>query len=130
MKWYLDSSVLVHALLPDGDPRARTWLETVRRHGDAVYSSALLELEMVRVLRRERLDAAVVGAAVKRVALVSIDDGILRIAAAIEPHVKALDAIHLATCSLLGSCVTIATHDSAMSSAAASLGFDVVDPLG
>lgn len=129
MKWYLDSSIALHGVLPWGDERALDWLDSVRSSRDTVYSSALLELEVVRALRRERLDPALVGAAIKRVALVSIDDGILRFAAAIEPHVKALDAIHLATCSLLGSGVTVATHDSAMSSAAASLGLDVVDPL-
>jgi len=61
--------------------------------------------------------------------LVSIDDGVLRFAAAIEAHVKSLDAIHLATCAILGANISVVTHDVQMSAAAASLGLDTMDPL-
>ncbi len=64
-----------------------------------------------------------------RVNLVSIDDGVLPAGAAIEPHVRSLDAIHLATCALLGSDAELATHDAGMREAAYALGRTVVDPL-
>ena len=50
-------------------------------------------------------------------------------AAAIEAHIKSLDAIHLATCALLGANIGIVTHDAQMSAAAASLGLETMDPL-
>ena len=53
----------------------------------------------------------------------------LRFAAAIEAHVKSLDAIHLATCALLGANIGMATQDAQMSSAAASLALEAMDPL-
>ncbi|MGI8522440.1 MAG: type II toxin-antitoxin system VapC family toxin [Nocardioides sp.] len=129
MRWYLDSSVALHAILPGGDRTARGWLDAVRSCAGEVHSSTLLYLELARVLRRENLDPRLARLVLDRVEQVSIDDGVLRFAASIEPHVKALDAIHLATCLLLGSGVTVATHDAAMREAAALLGLDAVDPL-
>ena len=129
MRWYLDASVALHATLPGGDRRAQDWLDAVREGGDEVYSSSLLHLELIRVLRRERLDPGLVRSVLDRVNLVSIDDGVLRFGAAIEPHIKSLDAIHLATCSLLGSGVALVTHDTSMTEVAALLGLDCFDPL-
>ena len=130
MRFYLDSSVALHAILPAGDVRARTWLDAAAASADEVYSSVLLHLEMARVLRRERLDAGRARLVLDRVSQVSIDDGVIRFAAAIEPHVKSLDAIHLATCSLLGSAVTVVSHDVTMRQVAGQLGLDAIDPLG
>ncbi|MFT4256841.1 MAG: type II toxin-antitoxin system VapC family toxin [Pseudoxanthomonas sp.] len=129
MRWYLDASIALHALLPGGDVRVRRWLEAARRDGEEVFSSTLLHLELTRVLRREMLDPVMARPLLDRIDQVSIDDGVLRFAAAIEHHVKSLDAIHLATCSLLGAGVTVVTHDAGMVAAAQSLGLDVFDPL-
>ena len=129
MRWYIDASVALHALLPGGDLRARRWLDAVTQAGDEVFSSMLLHLELARVLRREALDVSMARPVLDRVNLVSIDDGVLRFAAAIEAHIKSLDAIHLATCALLGANINVVTHDTQMSAAAASLGLDTIDPL-
>ena len=129
MRWYIDASVGLHAILPGGSVRARRWLDGVIRAGDEVFSSTLLHLELTRVLRRESLDASMARPLLDRINLVSIDDGVLRFAAAIEPHVKSLDAIHLATCALLGSGIGVATHDGNMAEVAASLGLETMDPL-
>ena len=129
MRWYIDASVALHALLPGGDLRARRWLDEVTQAGDDVFSSMLLHLELARVLRREGLDVSMARPVLDRVNLVSIDDGVLRFAAAIEAHIKSLDAIHLATCALLGANTGIVTHDAQMSAAAASLGLETMDPL-
>jgi predicted nucleic acid-binding protein len=129
MRWYIDASVALHALLPGGDLRARRWLDEVTQAGDDVFSSMLLHLELARVLRREGLDVSMARPVLDRVNLVSIDDGVLRFAAAIEAHIKSLDAIHLATCALLGANIGIVTHDAQMSAAAASLGLETMDPL-
>lgn len=130
MRWYLDASVALHAVLPGGDKRARRWLDAVRANGDEVFSSTLLHLELTRVLRRERLDPELARPLIERISQVGIDDGVLRFAAVIERHVKSLDAIHLATCALLGVGVTVATHDSAMGEAASAMVLDTFDPLG
>lgn len=129
IRWYLDASVGLHAVLPWGDPRAREWLESMDDQRGALYSSTVLQLEIVRALRRERLDIGFSRLVLDRVELVSIDDGVLRVAGSIEPHMKSLDAIHLATCSMLGSGVTVVTHDRGMAAAAVQLGFDTLDPL-
>ncbi len=129
MRWYMDASVAVHAVLPAPDRRARAWLDDVAAMGDEVFSSRLLELELIRALRRERLDVGRAQLVLKRSSLVSVNDGVLRVAAAIEPHIKTLDAIHLATCSMLGSGVTLATHDARMAEVARTVGIDALDPL-
>lgn len=129
MRWYLDTSVALHAILPVPERRVRIWLDTIISEGHQVLASTLLELELIRAFRREGLDPGRARPLLRRLDLVSIDDGVLRIAAAIEPHVRSLDAIHLATCSLLGSGVTVATHDIQMTGAARSLGFDTFDPV-
>lgn len=129
MRWYIDASVALHALLPGGDLRARRWLDAVTQAGDDVFSSMLLHLELARVLRREGLDVSMARPVLDRVNLVSIDDGVLRFAAAIEAHIKSLDAIHLATCALLGANISVVTHDGQMSAAAASLGLEAINPL-
>ncbi len=129
MRFYLDSSVAVHAVLPAGDPRVGAWLESMSAQANTVCSSSLLRLEMVRVLRRERMDPAWACLVTDRVDLISIDDGVLRFAETIEHHVKSLDAIHLATCALLAGDTTVVTHDAVLASAAGNHGFDVYDPL-
>lgn len=129
MALYLDASVALHAVLPWGDARARAWLRSFDGVDAGVCSSTLLQLEMVRALQRERLDTGYARLVLDRLDLISIDDGVLRFAAAIEPHVKSLDAIHLATCSMLGNGVTVVTHDIHMADVAVRLGFDVHDPL-
>ena len=129
MRWYLDASVVLHLILPGDDRRAAAWFATVVSSGGQPYSSVLLRLEVIRVLRREGLDPGRAQPTLERISLVSIDDGVLRFAAAIQPHVKSLDAINLATCALLGSRITLATHDQTMSQVARELGLDTTDPL-
>ena len=129
MRFYLDSSVAVHAILPSDDLRARAWLASMAGQANTVCSSSLLRLEMVRVLRREQMDPAWACLVTDRVDLISIDDGVLRFAEAIEPRVKSLDAIHLATCALLAGDTTLVTHDATMARVAGNQGLDVHDPL-
>ena len=129
MRWYLDASVALHAILPFGDRRARPWLLDRHAAADQLLSSTLLELEIARALRRDRLDLQRARLVLDRVSLVSLEDGVLHVAANIEPHGKTLDAIHLATCSMLGYGVTLATHDAAMILACGNLGIATFDPL-
>jgi hypothetical protein len=109
--------------------RARNWLDAATQAGDDVFSSNLLHLELTRVLRREGLAVSMARPLLDRINLVSIDDGILRFAAAIESNIKSLDAIHLATCALLHSGTSVVTHDDNMARVARILGLDTMDPL-
>lgn len=127
--YYLDSSVALHALLPGGAAAARLWVDEARMRGDRLVSSSLLGLELARVLRRESLDPSWARSITERVDQVSVNDGVVRFAASLEPHLKSLDALHLATCLLLGPEVTLVTHDLAMSQGCRVLDIDVFDPL-
>ena len=128
MRFYLDTSVALHALLPGGDRQAVEWFDSLAA-SDEVFSSTLIELELARVLRREQLDLAIGRVVLDRLNLVSLGDSTLRSAATIEPHVKTLDAIHLATCLELGAGVPLITHDQATRQAAALLDLTVLDPI-
>ena len=81
------------------------------------------------MLRRKQLDVSLAHPVLDRIETVGVNDGVLQSAAAIETHVKSLDAIHLATCLLLGANLTFVTHDVAMGLAAETLGFVTFDPL-
>lgn len=95
-----------------------------------LVSSRILELEMVRVLRREGIDVQEVHDFVAQFVLLRIDDALARDAAAIRPHIKTLDALHLASAQRLGvGAVTIVTHDMNLAHVADALGFDVFDPV-
>lgn len=129
VSWYLDTSVALHALLAGGDPRAQVWIEQTFESGQPIYSSVLLRLEISRALRREHLDVELARPLLDRVNLITLDDGIVNVAASIEPHIRSLDAIHLASCSLLGFGTTVVTHDAQMAEVARHLGLESLDPL-
>lgn len=105
------------------------WFDEAAESGESMFSSTLLELEITRALRREDLDPRLGRVLLNRVDLVGINDGVLRASGAIEPHVKSLDAIHLATCLLLGSGVIVVTHDVGLGQVAQQLALDTFDPL-
>ncbi|MCL1897470.1 MAG: PIN domain-containing protein [Micrococcales bacterium] len=129
MRYYLDSSILLHALLPGGNKLARSWLDSVLADGAALFSSKLLRLETARALRREGLPTKVAEAVLVKVALVSLDDAVLKVAELIEPHVKSLDAIHLATLIQVDQAAALVTSDRTLSLAARQLGINCLNPL-
>lgn len=82
------------------------------------------------MFRRERLDVAGVTEFVSELTMLHIDDGLVTEASAIRPHIKSLDALHLASAQRIGAgAVAIATHDTGMAKVADVLGFDVHDPV-
>lgn len=124
---YLDSSVALRTILdvPDRDHLLR-WMQEPRT---TFVSSALLRTEVIRVLRRDHRRVSDAAALLDRVGLVEITRETHRIAESIEPHIKTLDALHLATALTIGDSVTIATHDKTMGSVARHLGLSTVDPV-
>lgn len=127
--WYLDSSVGLRVLLGHCTAAA-DWYDDRMEAGDAFVSSRVLHLEIVRVLRREALATSLADDFVAELTLLNVDNALLADAAGIEPHIKSLDAIHLASALRIGAdAVTVVTHDANMSKVAETLGFEVHDPV-
>ena len=126
---YLDSSVVLH-VVGNTSASAVEWFEERRLSSIPMVSSKLLALEVVRALRRDGLDPREADATFAAMTILNIDTELFDEAAAIEPHIKSLDALHLATCRRIGAdYAMVATHDATMARVATELGFEVVDPV-
>lgn len=124
---YLDSSVALRTVFDVPDKRRlRAWLQ---RTDDRIVSSRLLHTEVIRALRREVVDLGRADPLFLRVGLIDITAEVHLVAESIEPHVKSLDALHLATAQILDEPVTVATHDRNMASVAEHMGLSVTDPV-
>jgi len=126
--FYLDSSVAVRILLGHSTTAA-AWFDTAT--GDAtvsVISSRLLQTELTRVLRREGLPVQRRDALLDHIGQLPISDALLAQAEAIIPHIKTLDAIHLASVIRSGLDATIVSHDTTMLAAADDFGYATFDP--
>src|SRR6266545_3674766 len=98
---YLDSSAIVKLVMPEPETKA---LRELLRFWPERVSSVVARIEVERVARR------IGGGAVRRarsvlsrIALVDLDQPVVRVAAALDPpDLRTLDAIHLATAISLG----------------------------
>jgi uncharacterized protein len=124
---YLDSSAIVK--LVTREPGTAELVRAVRTDPEVV-SSALARTEVVRAVRRSGGRAARAEAVLERIALVHIDDGILRSAAHLVPtELRMLDAVHLATAlSLADDVAALVTYDARLADAAAEAGLEVRSP--
>ncbi|MCL2803122.1 MAG: type II toxin-antitoxin system VapC family toxin [Micrococcales bacterium] len=129
MRYYLDSSVALHAVLPKGDAQAVGWVRQAVETRDQVFSSVLLRLEMIRTLRREGLTLSLAEPLLARLSLTRLTDPIVKAAEMIERHVRALDALHLATLIQVDPTATLVSHDARMAGVAGHLGIPVFDPM-
>ncbi|MFT3886627.1 MAG: PIN domain-containing protein [Arachnia sp.] len=130
MKYYLlDSSVAVRIMLGHS-PEAARWFDDVVADEDAqVIASRVLRAELTRVLRREELPVSRRDEVLDYVGTIPISDAILAEAEAILPHVKTLDAIHLASLLHIGIDGVVVTHDAPMRAVAELIGFATLDPV-
>jgi predicted nucleic acid-binding protein len=125
---YLDASAAVKLVVDEAESEA---LRTYVDRSAVQASSALLRAELIRAAKR--LGARHVGRARELLVLMSlreIDDEVLDRAGEIEPHtVRTLDAIHVATASLLGPDLeALVTYDRRTIEAARLYGLPVVSP--
>ncbi|WP_243118300.1 VapC toxin family PIN domain ribonuclease [Actinomyces wuliandei] len=97
--------------------------------GAVFLASRLLRTEVIRILRRDGRPLNDATPLLDRVGLPEITRETHAVADSIERHAKTLDALHLATALLVGEEVTVATHDSTMTSVADHLGLAVTDPV-
>jgi uncharacterized protein len=124
---YLDSSAIVK--LVSREPETADLVRAVRADPSLV-SSALTWTEVLRAVRRVHGSTARAESVLGGIALIPIDDGILRSAARLAPTtLRTLDAIHLATVLSLGEDVsTLVTYDDRLAEAASEVGVDVMTP--
>jgi uncharacterized protein len=126
---YLDSSAIVKLVVPEPETQAlrellRSWPERV--------SSVVARIEVGRVARR------IGGGAVRRartvlsrIALVGLDEPVVRLAAALGPsELRLLHAIHLATAiSLRRDLGALCAYDVRLGSAAVAKSIEVLTPI-
>ncbi|HEY7858038.1 MAG TPA: type II toxin-antitoxin system VapC family toxin [Candidatus Nanopelagicales bacterium] len=129
MTTYLDSSAAVKLVVDETESAAlRTWLGP----SPTQVSSALLKVELLRAT--VQLDPVHLGNArdtLDNVTLLDVSAEILEDAATlrVDPFLRSLDAIHLASARRLGAdLTTLVTYDRRMATAAAQLGLPVESP--
>lgn len=124
---YLDSSAIVKLVLRE--PETAELVQVVQA-GPEVVSSNLAWTEVLIATRRAGRSTARAERVLESIALVPIDDGILREAAALGPKdLRTLDAIHLATVLSLSPDVgTMITYDVRQAHAASAHGLKVAMP--
>jgi predicted nucleic acid-binding protein len=125
---YLDSSAIVKLVVAEPETKAlrellRSWPERV--------ASVIGRVEVERVARR--IGGGAIRRArsiVSRIALIELDDEVVRIAGILDPPgLRTLDAIHLATAMSLGDDLgAICTYDARLIDAAVAAGSRVVTP--
>ncbi|MCL2781448.1 MAG: PIN domain-containing protein [Actinomycetia bacterium] len=126
---YLDSSAFLRrAFGHAGTAVVDTAVADYRARGGAVVSSRVLWLEARRVAIRETLLGNDVAEPVERqldtVEKLPMTEDVWQRAAAIEQHIKTLDALHLATCELIGA--ELLTFDATMRAVALARGVPLV----
>lgn len=128
--YYLDASVGLRILFHHS-PAAAEWFDTISTDpGDLIVSSRILRTEVTRALRRTGQPLERRTEVLDYVGTVPVDHAVLQEAEALVPHLKTLDAIHLASALRSGvEDMVIATHDRTMANVARQLGFSLHDPV-
>jgi uncharacterized protein len=124
---YVDASAFVKLFLLEPESEALS----VATHSWQLASSALLEVEAVLAVRRRKPDAeTTVRAMLQGLELIDIDADIRRAAAGVaNPHLRSLDAIHVATALSLGDHIgAFFAYDQRLIAAAQAHGLTVSVP--
>ncbi|MCC6554967.1 MAG: type II toxin-antitoxin system VapC family toxin [Polyangiaceae bacterium] len=125
---YLDSSAIVKLVVREPESAALSRYLQGRR---PIVASALARVEVLRVsVSFGLLAQARAHDVLNRLELIRVNDRVLTIAGGLlPPELRSLDAIHLATASLLGGMLgKVVTYDARMAEAARGLGWSVVAP--
>ncbi|MBX3079488.1 MAG: type II toxin-antitoxin system VapC family toxin [Salinibacterium sp.] len=132
---YVDSSALVKRALAETESRQLVeTLEGFVRDGDRLFSSTLAWIESTRTIR-SRLDASPPGEVVELVSVALsgvieyfVTEQVANVARRMGPaSLRSLDAIHLATATLVGADLVCA-YDQRLLLSAQELGFRTISP--
>jgi uncharacterized protein len=127
---YLDSAALVKLVrLERFSPELVSWLN--ERPGIPLVCSALAEVEVPRAIRKAAPDAlSTVPATLARLYRLEIDAAVRSAAAAlVDPNLRTLDAIHVATAVGVGAELqAFVTYDQRLLQVAGKLGLPVASP--
>ena len=135
MRVYLDSSALVkRSVTETQSEQLRETIDQLQRLGDELSSSSVSWIEVNRVLR-SRLETEhpariveLVESALSGVDEVPLGSVVASLARRIgSPKMRSLDAIHLATASVIDADVVVA-YDRRMLSVASEMGFATLSP--
>ncbi len=125
---YIDTSALLRVIFPDDTTPV---LEEYLGRDPELVSSTLLQVEARRgTLRRAPRRLPQVDVVLREVEIVGIGDAVIESAGRLsDPHLRSLDAIHLATALLIGEDVeALLTYDDRLADAARAHGLAVVSP--
>lgn len=124
---YLDTSAFVKTIV--AEPESAKLMRWLRRWPQRA-SCGLLRVEGVRAVRPHGPEAiARARRALRRLALIRLDDELLDAAADLPSELRSLDAIHLAAARALGADLgALVTYDRRMAGATAGLGMPVAAP--
>ena len=124
---YLDSSAIVKLVVREPESTA---LRAYLRRRRPLVSSALARTEVARAVLELGVSVARRAQDVlDRIELVRVNDRVLAAAGTVlPPDVRSLDAIHLATASLLGRHLELVTYDGRLALAARANGIKVACP--
>jgi predicted nucleic acid-binding protein len=95
----------------------------------AILASRLLRTELARVLRREGLPVRRREEILDYLHLIPLTEPILAEAEATVPHLRTLDAIHLASLIGTGIDAVVVTHDRTLRDVAELIGYSTFDPV-
>jgi uncharacterized protein len=130
---YLDSAALVKLVRAEAETSTLvTWLN--EQPDQRLVASVLVEVEVPRALRRSQPGVlGAVAGVLARIDRIEIDAAIRATAAAyVEPHMRSLDAVHLATADELVACgktiSAFVTYDARLAEVARTAAFTVVAP--
>lgn len=129
MTIYLDSSAVVKLVLVEAESAA---LRARLGPAPTQASSILLKVELLRATMQ--LDRSRIGHArdtLDNITLLGVSDDVIEDAATlhVDPYLRSLDAIHLASARRLGpELESVVTYDQRMASAARALGLPVESP--
>lgn len=125
--FYIDTSVAGRILLGQS-PAAARWFDDASLDA-GLLTSRLTKTELTRLARRESIDFTERDKILDVLAFVPLDHAVAQEAEAIVPHVRTLDAIHLASALRAGiDGIVIVSHDSRMLEVATEIGFATFDP--
>jgi predicted nucleic acid-binding protein len=130
---YLDTSAIVKLIRIEDESAALVgWLN--EQSGQPLVASALAEIELPRALRRSQPEVlSLVAAVLSRLHRVDINAAVRASAAAyVEPTLRTLDAIHLATAEFLVASglqfTAFVTYDKRLAEAARRIGLPLTSP--